>query len=929
LRPFPDLRVEELEARTVPASLTWTGAGGNTNWSNPGNWGGVVPQDGDSLSFPAGLQANVRTANNDFIGATFNSITISDSNYTITGKAITLGQVSVSGSGNISVSAFSANDKINLNIVLGAAAGSKQFFTIGSGADLTINGQISGNTGSTLTKEQPGVLILTGNNAGFTGPIFIDNNSGALEITNPNALGDTLSGTTVGTNSSLEVSNVATTIFEPITINGPGVSNLGALRNIAGTNSWGGPVIVDSDATFGADNGSVIQINNVVSDTSSGHNVTKEGQGEVQFNAANTYRGTTTINDGYLTIGNANALGTADKTKPTGTIVNQTLTKAGQLRLGDAAGSGFTVLNENLILNGGGINGNGALFNSLGNNNWAGPVNLGSNVSSVTFASIGAAAGTNINDLIVSGIVTNTNNFTFHKVAPGRVILNNSNTYFVSEFVSFFTTFVDQGILNIRDSHGLGTPSTTGGFATVANGATLQLEVEAATTTPRLGYNQATGSASGRDLWDDSVTHDPNKLKIGTLVYLQGLGAGNLGALHSLSGINTYAGLITLNGDAAIGVAIDGRPGHPSPTSGYFTDDYSLSVINGISEALPGSSLIKRDLGHLILTSNALYTGAPYSGPTQIQQGWITITDPQALGVGQVIVSNAAALHLWLPNGTVITNDLVLSGDGISHPYAFINGKGALENIAGNSFWGNNNVDGIGDITLAGQSGIGVESIFGSSSLTIRTTIGGTTPASGIDKFGSQLLTLEGDGTYQGPVNIKEGVLLDRNNTGLGWSSSGTLLSQQTYAQTNTTVSSGAVLETQGGIANNNGGIASGIEVWNEKLILNAAAQQIAVAGDPNNAFALFTLSYTSPVTSVTSTTTPIHITATAQNVQDALNALPLAADNETASVTRTGNVFTIVFGTALSLDVPPLGITIVPPPPGFSSAEARQTNGN
>src|SRR5207302_9836132 len=114
---------------------------------------------------------------------------------------------------------------------------------------------------------------------------------------------------------------------------------------------WTGPVILDSNATFGAVNGAVLRINGSISDTGAGHDATKEGQGEVQFNAPDTYRGLTTINDGILTVGNATALGTAG-TAATGTIVNETLTKAGQLRIGDTTGSGFTVLNELLTING-------------------------------------------------------------------------------------------------------------------------------------------------------------------------------------------------------------------------------------------------------------------------------------------------------------------------------------------------------------------------------------------------------------------------------------------------------------------------------------------------------------------------------------------------------------------------------------------------
>src|SRR5207247_105302 len=144
------------------------------------------------------------------------------------------------------------------------------------------------------------------------GPIQIDNTGGVLRITNSKALGDLGGETTVGTNSTLQVSNVAGIINEPLRLNGPGVANLGALRSVAGANTWNGPVILDSDSTFGADLNTSINITGGISDTGAGHSVTKEGQGEIRFSGSNTYRGSTTINNGILTAASATALGFAD-----------------------------------------------------------------------------------------------------------------------------------------------------------------------------------------------------------------------------------------------------------------------------------------------------------------------------------------------------------------------------------------------------------------------------------------------------------------------------------------------------------------------------------------------------------------------------------------------------------------------------------------
>ena len=101
----------------------------------------------------------------------------------------------------------------------------------------------------------------------------------------------------------------------------------------------------------------------------------------------------------------------------------------------------------------------------------------------------------------------------------------------------------------------------------------------------------------------------------------------------------------------------------------------------------------------------------------------------------------------------------------------------------------------------------------------------------GLVKLGSRMLSLRGDGTYSGAGEIREGTLRAQNDTALGLKSSGTFATQQTYTDTPTTVSTGAKLELTGSIADLNGGIAAGIQVWNELLVLNSPGYQVAVAG--------------------------------------------------------------------------------------------------
>jgi autotransporter-associated beta strand protein len=920
------LQLESLEMRLAPASFTWTGASKTTNhWSDAANWfGGVAPSGaGDDLLFPvvAMQKANRNDLTSGIGNPIFDSITIAGSGYSLSGGALTL--TNTSSTSSLILAAGAAGDVMSMDIQLGLV-GTPQFFTVNNGADLTLSGHLFGSSGSELDKDGAGLLALTRDDSGFEGNMAVVANGGILRITNANALGDPQGGltTSVGTNAQLQVSSITNgQIRENLILNGSGIKSDGALLNVAGSNTWAGPVTIDSDVTFGATAGTM-RITGQIGDRGAGHNVTKEGPGQVTFASADSYRGTTTINDGILQIQNGLSLGPGDNTSATAVTVNESVTaagiilKAGTLRLNSAGfGGGITVANHLLNLNGDGSQGIGALDNLNGFNTWTGNVLLGTptppgqepNVSDV-------AVGNDTLDpaytLTLSGVISQAagNTYTFTKVGPGIVVLTSANTYTGS-------TFVANGTLEIRDSQALGNSP----LATVENGATLELNVSNKT--------------------NDSVTGLANELNVSTPVNITGLGVAGVGALYSDSGINTYSGSVTLSGQvASIGVAAD-----PNETNGtaYFTNDYSLTVTGNII-GNRSNVLDKLNFGQLILPNpNLLLTS-----DIDIQAGWITIENGNSLGghadgLGdtvqpRVTVENGAALMLNpLQGNLVVPQNLTLSGNGINHVFALINQQGAVENLAGINLL-------TGNIVLKGQVGFGVEKVFGlPSQLTTSGTIGEKNPvinlgatasggsqesdniidtgsttgtvtvnynmyyipdsmdiyygikgqggvliastngqvqgtgtltgtygpgpfttieiivdagggppgtfwtysgtitptsvgAGGITKLGSQRLILQGDGTYSGLVDIKKGVVLDQNNTGLGAGNG---------PRSTTTVESGAALELGPTTAQENGGLISGIDVWGEHLVLNGsgnaffgdAALTVLSPNNPNN----------------------------------------------------------------------------------------------
>src|SRR5207244_7495995 len=103
----------------------------------------------EDLVFPSGVTQTSTT--NNLSNAVFNSITIAGNNYVLAGNQLTLGNTVAANSGFVSVAQNVTGSDIKLNIQLGGAAGSQQFFNINAGANLIIDGQLSGTTGSTLS----------------------------------------------------------------------------------------------------------------------------------------------------------------------------------------------------------------------------------------------------------------------------------------------------------------------------------------------------------------------------------------------------------------------------------------------------------------------------------------------------------------------------------------------------------------------------------------------------------------------------------------------------------------------------------------------------------------------------------------------------------------------------------------------------------
>jgi len=165
------------------------------------------------------------------------------------------------------------------------------------------SGGSSGGSGG-ATKQGTGLATLSAAN-GYTGLTLVQ--GGRLVVAANGALGTTGSGTIVSNGAALGFQGgVNYSTAEPVTILGGGGGGGGALYAVSGNNTFAGPVTLAAHSTVGVTSGLGLALNGAIS---GGYNLTKTGQGTLSFGggAANTYGGTTYVNQGTLAL---SALGT-------------------------------------------------------------------------------------------------------------------------------------------------------------------------------------------------------------------------------------------------------------------------------------------------------------------------------------------------------------------------------------------------------------------------------------------------------------------------------------------------------------------------------------------------------------------------------------------------------------------------------------------
>ncbi|NKA16744.1 MAG: hypothetical protein EBV74_02310, partial [Alphaproteobacteria bacterium] len=165
----------------------------------------------------------------------------------------------------------------------GVLTGTSYVLNPATGKTVNVSAILAGS--ATVTKSDLGTAVLSGNNT-YTGLTTIS--AGVLRVSHNNALGDTLNGTTVSNGAALELTystgSGITIGDEALTLNGTGVSNDGALRNISGYNTYGGLITLSTNAVrVNVDSGYLVLNKSTTTISATNINLTFGGNGSYTY----------------------------------------------------------------------------------------------------------------------------------------------------------------------------------------------------------------------------------------------------------------------------------------------------------------------------------------------------------------------------------------------------------------------------------------------------------------------------------------------------------------------------------------------------------------------------------------------------------------------------------------------------------------------
>ena len=553
--------------------------------------------------------------------------------------------------------------------------------------NLTIGAAITG-TGRNLIKDGTGAgkLILTGNNSGLTGSVYINN--GIVQAGNTNALG---TGTTNITNgSTLELSG-GISPTNAIAVAGSGLAGAGAIHNVSGANTASGTITLGSDTRIAADTGTTLNLTGNVTGTTQNLEITGAGTvnvsristttggvtlnstGTVTYNGgatANTYTGTTTVNSGTLNLA---------KNSGVNAVAGNLVVNGGTVQLSAAnqiADTASVTLNGSGTLN---LNGQAETLGQLSSTSSSAAVTLGA--GSLTLS------GPNNTNSNYAGTLTGSAGSSLNVSGTGKVYLSGNDSGFAG------TTNISSGTLNVSGSNtvlGTGTVNVTGS-----------------------GNFQLQGGIS-----------------LGNTVAISGTGTSGNGAIENFAGNNTLSGPVSLSGASRI----QSDSGTLTVAGGVTLGANPLNVggagTTSVTGAISGTGGLTKDgAGDLHLGNSA----NSFTGATTINAGSIIADASNAFNNAALLtVASGAALKLNSLSETIGA----LAGSGTVDF-----GSGGTLNLTSGSSTFSGTLAGAGTLYIGAGATLTLGANFNNSNLNI-VLAGGTLNLNGTNStFGSITIT--------------------------------------------------------------------------------------------------------------------------------------------------------------------------------------------
>ncbi|MES2594756.1 MAG: autotransporter-associated beta strand repeat-containing protein [Verrucomicrobiota bacterium] len=710
----------------------------------------------------------------------------------------------------------------NLTINGTVTMNSSRTFTVNGAGTVTFNGvvgQVSGNR--RLTKTGSGTLILNGTNT-FSGGLTVT--TGTLVFGNNAAAGS--AGIIFGSSTAsptIQAGGGTRTITNGVTLSG-NVTFSGANDLI-----FTGATSMSSTRTLTVTN------NTTFSGVVSGNGgLTKNGTGTLTLSggSANTYLGTTTVNDGTLVLnkssGNAMAstsLVIGDSTGVAASAVVQnnasnqipdgaavTIRTDGQLNL-----QGFTEGVGTLTMSGGSVTGTAGSRLDLGGN--VAISTTATNIAQITSGiGLGSTARvftvndnsvTTDSDLAISGVISGTATASLTKTGLGTMTLSGTNTFSGGAVVNAGMLIMDNAsalgtiAANLGDTTGstsasLAFSSTSG--RTVANAITVRSGSSGTATLGGLNTSGVNTFSGGITLNKTAIVTAETGGEVAFSNVITGAGGlTKIGAgIVRLSAANTYTGLTTINaGTLAYGVS-------DAIAAGAVTIDGATSVLDlGANRTDTVGQVILTNGGTItgsgtsVLSSSANYdlrsgsANIPLGGPvgllksttgTVVLSGVNTYSGTTSVTAGTLQLGVAGSLPAT--SAVTVSSGATINANGFAQTIGSLAGAGAMTMGAGSLTTG-------GDNTSTTYSGV----ISGSS---------------GLVKNGSGTFTLSGANSYTGTTAINVGTLQLGAINAVTTTSAVTVASGATYnlANFNSTIGSiaGAGNVTLGSGTLNTGG---------------------------------------------------------------------------------------------------------------------------